>query len=263
MRTSFLRYIIDAEGYYLYLTSGASSSTETRFELRSNWRKIGASSKSSSTTTGVQYKKKYVSLNALVVSYILSQRYLVSRDMVPKCSIMQKISLLRVLDEGRVRQEIRMDLSSFDALYLKIMSHSVYNPQNGTPQIPLKVQMIVALERLGYYGNGASIGKFARAGRISERAVVCFTKRFIIAVISNLAKEYLRWPTAEERKIINKEIEEEYGFPECVGFVDGSLFPLSNRPTWSTPQNFRNDLLKIDRNRYDCGQKLAISHFWR
>lgn len=66
-----------------------------------------------------------------------------------------------------------------------------------------------------------------------EGSVVNFTNRFIVAVISIMGKRYLAWPTENQRDIIKSEILEEYGFPSCVGFIDGSLIPLAYSPSWS------------------------------
>ena len=42
--------------------------------------------------------------------------------------------------------------------------------------------------------------------------------------------EIVTWPTQEERSQISRRIREASGFPSCVGFVDGTLFPFETRP---------------------------------
>lgn len=59
-----------------------------------------------------------------------------------------------------------------------------------------------------------------------------FTKRFIIAVLS-LEDKVLFWPEEYERMEISARIKEQTRFSDCVGFVDGTLIPLSKRPTWN------------------------------
>lgn len=110
--------------------------------------------------------------------------------------------------------------------------------------------MLVALEKLGTYGNDASIGKIARAFRCSGKkhyyvyffdltdvifikgSVMNFTRRFITAILS-LEDEVLFWPEKDERIEISNRIKQQTYFPNCVGFfgfVDGALIPLSTKP---------------------------------
>lgn len=100
---------------------------------------------------------------------VLSNRYLSTRTQVPKINLYSKISLLRKLDTGRVRQEIRMSLNSFNALHDMIRDHRVYRSTGKKAQTLPKIQMMVALERLGVHGNGGSVGKIARSVGISGK----------------------------------------------------------------------------------------------
>lgn len=40
----------------------------------------------------------------------------------------------------------------------------------------------------------------------------------------------LFWPTKEEKAEIKARIKEAYGFPDCIGFIDGTLIPLYKKP---------------------------------
>jgi hypothetical protein len=194
-----------------------------------------------------------------LLAYAQSNRYLGRGSHVPKVvAINAKLALLQALNGNRVRQEIRMDITSFNKLYWKIESHPVYEKYANCRRTDIRIQMMVALERLGCYGNGVSVGKLARATGTSgiysnfdkrhfflvfdnlftliEGSVVNFTIRFIIAVTDKL-KSRLYWPDHEKREKIKTEIEQDYGFPSCIGFVDGTLIPLANTPSWSH-QNF-------------------------
>jgi DDE superfamily endonuclease len=42
--------------------------------------------------------------------------------------------------------------------------------------------------------------------------------------------EFVRWPTQEERREISDRIHADSGFPDCIGFADGTLFPLATKP---------------------------------
>ena len=41
----------------------------------------------------------------------------------------------------------------------------------------------------------------------------------------------IKWPSAEEGNEISNRIEQKFGFPNCVGSIDGTLLPLECRPT--------------------------------
>ncbi|POM59022.1 Hypothetical protein PHPALM_36248 [Phytophthora palmivora] len=88
---------------------------------------------------------------------------------------------------------------------------------------------MVTLYRLGCDGNGASIGKLARHFRCAEGTIELFTDRCITALIA-LEADVVSWPDAYEREEISARIEELSGFRQCIGFVDGTLFPFSTKP---------------------------------
>ena len=56
-----------------------------------------------------------------------------------------------------------------------------------------------------------------------------YTDRCIIAILS-LEKQAVGWPDEEERQEIKRRIRRESGFPSCLGFIDGTLFVLENKP---------------------------------
>jgi hypothetical protein len=45
-----------------------------------------------------------------------------------------------------------------------------------------------------------------------------------------LEKQVVCWPDEEEREQIKHQIEAESGFPSCLGFIDGTLIVLENKP---------------------------------
>lgn len=56
-----------------------------------------------------------------------------------------------------------------------------------------------------------------------------YTDRCIIALLS-LEKNAIAWPNTDDREIIKRRIEISSGFPNCIGFVDGTLVVFENRP---------------------------------
>lgn len=64
-----------------------------------------------------------------------------------------------------------------------------------------------------------------------EGSVVNYMIRFMEAVLS-LEKTTTFWPREQERNDIKRRIKMETGFPDCLGFVDGTLIPLDYKPAW-------------------------------
>ena len=56
-----------------------------------------------------------------------------------------------------------------------------------------------------------------------------YTDRCIVAILS-LESQVVCWPEEEEREEIKRRIRRESGFPFCLGFIDGTLFVLENKP---------------------------------
>ena len=47
----------------------------------------------------------------------------------------------------------------------------------------------------------------------------------------SLEKEFVGWPGATERQEISHRIKVASGFPFCIGFIDGTLFHLEEKPS--------------------------------
>jgi hypothetical protein len=52
----------------------------------------------------------------------------------------------------------------------------------------------------------------------------------VITAIRSLRGQFIRWPDAGERTVIAQRIKKDYKFQNCLGFVDGTLFPFANQP---------------------------------
>ena len=52
----------------------------------------------------------------------------------------------------------------------------------------------------------------------------------VVQAIRNKRDMYVSWPNSQERKLISRHIEDKCGLPNCVGIIDGTLFPLRFRP---------------------------------
>ena len=98
------------------------------------------------------------------------------------------------------------------------------------PQTSLAYALSVdSNKRFGSFGNGGAVGKVARSKGIGNGTVVLYTYRVIEALIG-LSKRFVSWPSPDQRNIISRRIQETYGIPDCVGFVDGTHVQLNVRP---------------------------------
>ena len=74
--------------------------------------------------------------------------------------------LLKRLDDKRFKQEVRMSRSCFFNLVELLRNHPIFLASK-RPQRPIEHQLLVALRRFGFFGNGASVGIIARNFAIS------------------------------------------------------------------------------------------------
>lgn len=65
---------------------------------------------------------------------------------------------------------------------------------------------------------------------LTEGSVEAYTDRAIVAIMS-LEKDFVAWPDVAERQLISRRIKRISRFPSCVGFIDGTLFPLEEKPS--------------------------------
>lgn len=85
--------------------------------------------------------------------------------------------LLSELDDFRFKQEVRMPRERFQQLVQLICRHQIFKASK-KPQRPVEHQLLVALRRLGCFGNGASIGMTARYFAISGKSMSIFFSFF-------------------------------------------------------------------------------------
>jgi hypothetical protein len=160
---------------------------------------------------------------------VLTNRYLRPRLYnIPKRS--SPLLYLYSLDEGRFRQEVRLAPAAFHGLVKLLEPHEVFRSRSRNPQGSVEDQLAVFLSKLGRFGNGGSVGILARFFGVSEGSVANFCQRCIVAILS-LEKMVVVWPDSGERSATSRRLASRFGFPGCVGFVDGTLFPVYAKPS--------------------------------
>jgi hypothetical protein len=123
-----------------------------------------------------------------------------------------------------------MGRNAFLFLIHEIQNHAVFQNNSLNPQRAVWIQTIVALERFGCVGNGASVGKIARNMGFGYGTVDLYTRRVIEALLS-LDTKYIKWPSQRRRREISSTILEKYGIPNAVGIIDGTHINFSRRPS--------------------------------
>jgi DDE superfamily endonuclease len=133
-----------------------------------------------------------------------------------------KLSRAEFLQTIRVREE------SLDNLVREFQNHPVFQSKGTRQQAPLRFQFALVLSRLGQYGTGQSRGQIAVKFGVSWGAVNLFTDRVIEALLG-VHKQWVNWPTDDEKEKTKSALRKD-GFPGCVGFIDGTLIEIFQRP---------------------------------
>ncbi|KAI9922730.1 hypothetical protein PsorP6_001152 [Peronosclerospora sorghi] len=157
---------------------------------------------------------------------IESKRYLAPRTRkIPKSTKMFD-RLLHLYGPNEFRQISRINRENFVSMTRLIEHHLVFHTANesGAQQRPCWRKLALTLERLGWDGTGAYVGRFARTFGVGNGT----TNRVVEALYDHVS-EFIRWPDVQEREMISLRMA-EHGFPGCIGFVDGTDVILAHRP---------------------------------
>jgi len=85
------------------------------------------------------------------------------------------------------------------------------------------------LKFLGTEGSGGSLGDLRSIFMLGRGTLYNCCNR-VVTAIRSLRDSVIQWPDDDERVIIANRIFREYHFRNCVGFIDGTLFPLAFQP---------------------------------
>ncbi|KAG2193939.1 hypothetical protein INT47_003509 [Mucor saturninus] len=132
----------------------------------------------------------------------------------------------------------RMNKDSFLKLLRLIEGHAIFNNYSFIPQRDVHVQLAVTLRRLSHDGTGNSIEQIATLFGISKGSVTDYTNRCFKAITDNL-QHLMRWPNKEQRERAAAAIKKQHFFRNCMGYIDGTHFRLSQKPT-DCPESYHN-----------------------
>lgn len=176
------------------------------------------------------------------------------------------MDMMSTYDERSFRQTVRMGKTSFLKLVDRLSDDPVFKTgdEHGRhKQAPVWVQLMIVLQRLGCYGNGAAAGRLATNGGFSSGSVHKFTDR-VYRAIRNLRRQAITWPDAEERQRISGRMDVKFGLPGGIGVIDGTPVVFAQRPAidgetfWTRKCHYAYNLQLIcdDLKRirwYNCG----------
>jgi hypothetical protein len=133
------------------------------------------------------------------------------------------------LSDKEFRTIFRTTRAGFAFLVEKIEKHPIFSNPSLCSQFHPSRQLAVALARLGARDKGdGRLAKALKLAKVSVGTVSLYTKRVLIA-LGDLRSEWLSWPNEDERLELGVEMRTE-GFPGCVGFLERTNIPLTQRP---------------------------------
>lgn len=117
-----------------------------------------------------------------------------------------------------------MDKASFVHLVNLIKNDEVFVSTGRKSQRPPWYQLAVFLLRFG----GATALRAAEEASVAEGSVFLYCDR-VVKAFRRIRPQFLSWPDQQKRQVLKQRMV-EYGFPGCIGMVDGSLIPLVVKP---------------------------------
>ncbi|OAV92364.1 hypothetical protein PTTG_02242 [Puccinia triticina 1-1 BBBD Race 1] len=151
-----------------------------------------------------------------------------------------------------------MSLESFVSLVSAIEDHHFFYNNSNHAQAPVKWQLLVALSHLGLSGNGGLPLVIGQLFNICEGSVENYMNRCILAIIDKLEEQQVYWPSPEARAISCSERQGRTVFNQCVGFVDGTIFPLASAPTKHKEDYWMRKMVYAVNSMFVCDSSKRI-----
>ena len=126
----------------------------------------------------------------------------------------------------------RMGRNMFDRLVHLLAENPIFISSGKKPQRPVKYQLGAFLVRYGHRGSDTLDA--AKRLALGHGTVEKYCHR-VSKALRQLKTQYLSWPSEVQRLAIALAIENQSGFPKCVGSGDGSLIRFTEAPfEWGT-----------------------------
>ena len=122
----------------------------------------------------------------------------------------------------------RIRRASFFNLLDMIKDDPIFNKKKYKKARPSSHQLLVFLYRIGREGVAASLSALSAFFKLGKGTLRTYILNVLKAIIKH-KQDVIYWPSAEERKELSDRLT-AYGFPNCVGIIDGTLIVLDRRP---------------------------------
>ncbi|KAF7348137.1 hypothetical protein MSAN_01766500 [Mycena sanguinolenta] len=170
-------------------------------------------------------------------------RYEKPRDTLPRgpSYLHHVLTALKAGRDDHFRQALRVSPQTFDKLVACLENDPVFSNNSNQSQLSVDQQLAVALYRFGHDGNGASVQSVANWAGLGKGTVHLCTRRVMTAVLRpSFMQAAVRLPTQEEKEKAKQWVHDHSCKSWRNGwcFVDGTLVPLEERPTWYGPSYF-------------------------
>lgn len=188
-----------------------------------------SNSSDSSDNSTVSIEQDPPAVQAIMQEYlkVSSNRY-ISRPCREKSGFDWHLFAFTHFSQRQFQISFRMNKMSFTALLNAIQYHEVFQNQSHCPQKPVALQLMVTL----YHFYGQARARTALQFDIGEGTVHLYVYRVIEAILS-LQDQYIKWPMpgSDDYKQTTDMHQHQFGFPNYLGFVDGSNVSLFRKPS--------------------------------
>ncbi|KAF3930295.1 hypothetical protein ABW20_dc0109962 [Dactylellina cionopaga] len=170
--------------------------------------------------------RKFLSLLSVALPEV---RYMEPRIALPRI-VEEPISwFIQTVPDDRFKSLFRMGRNAFQEISEELSHHSIFTNQSHCAQAHPAIQLAVFLFRAG--SPGTSTVRTATSLGIGDGTVQLYCRRVIIALLS-LTSKYIAWPQGRQLDEVQRQIADgtDGDFERCVGFLDGSVIPLRNKP---------------------------------
>ncbi|POW13723.1 hypothetical protein PSHT_07659 [Puccinia striiformis] len=158
----------------------------------------------------------------------LQRWYLEARNSTTRFNSRYNMFELQELPASSFLQLFCMTFPCFLNLLQLIEQNPVFYNNSRNPQREPPIQIAVAICCLGSNGNGSAVYQLKNLFQVGYGTVDLYTRR-VIKAIYELRSSLISWPTKCER-IESSQVMQDKGLLGCVGFVDGTLIALSQKP---------------------------------
>jgi len=184
-------------------------------------------------------------------------RYEVPRDGLPRgpSYLHHVLVALKNARDDHFRQELRINPTTFDAIVTAKEDDAIFMNNSNNSQMPVEEQLAITLYRFGHDGNSSGLQSVANWAAVGKGTVSLVTSRVMTAILQpEFMSDAVRFPTPEEKEEAKKWVEAHscHAWRNGWCFVDGTLIPLAERPSWYGESYFDR------KNRYSLNAQVSI-----